>query len=200
MADRPTISFIIPTFDPSRPLARAIGSVARQLLPGDEVLVIGDVHDGPCSVAQRCCTEFSDAGYNVQYLEYDAGHHCWGHEQVNYGFDNASGDLLNVNDDDDIWTPVAAFAIRTAGTMYSGLPLLFKFNSYTNGIYWKEKGLVKRDYIGGHCLVQPNVTDKIGKMACAYNGDFDMIHECLMAHGGYDSAVWINHLIAIARP
>lgn len=200
MPDRPTISFLIPTFDPTRPLARAIGSIARQLLPGDEVLCIGDIRNGPIPSADKSCREFSERGYNVKYLEFDAGHPCWGHEQVNYGFDNASGDLLCVNDDDDIWTSIAAFDIRCAATYHPDKPMLFKFQSYTDGVIWREKGLIQRDHIGGHCLVQPNIPDKIGKMACTYNGDFDMIHECLMAHGGYDSAVWVDKIIAIARP
>ncbi len=198
--DRPTISFILPTLNPDRPLQRAINSVTHQLLPGDEIIVVGDSTDEHLSHAEQCCAEFVAEGYNVRYLEHTAGYHNWGHAQINYAFENSECDLLCQSDDDDIWTPTAAFDIRYAAMANPDQPLLFRFMSYNDGKIWKQKGLVQRDFIGGHCLVQPNIPMKIGKMTDEYSGDFSMIHDCLMKHGGYDSAVWIDKLIAIARP
>ncbi len=198
--DRPTISFIIPTVNPLRPLRRAMDSIVRQLLPGDELIIVGDTFDGPCREAERHCGYFKDIGYNVRYLELDAGRHSWGHDQINYAYDNANGDLLCQNDDDDIWLPTTAFDIRCAAIAHPSKPLLFRFISSPDGILWKEKGLVQRDHIGGHSLVQPNIPSKIGRWTDAYSGDFDAIHACLMLYGGYDSAVWIDKVIARARP
>ena len=43
----PTFTFLIPTHREDRPLQRCLDSLAPQLLPGDEVYVIGDTCNGP---------------------------------------------------------------------------------------------------------------------------------------------------------
>lgn len=200
MIDRPTISFVVPTHREDRPLPRCLMSIAPQLLPGDEVLVVGDTTDGPLPNVQKTCEIFAERGYNVRYLSYSPGHHDFGHSQVNHGFEHATGDLLQINDDDDIWSRDAAQYIRDAAIEYPGRPLLFRFVSMVGTIFWEAPGLLARNHIGGHCLVQPNVPGMIGTMAPEYSGDFDMVERCVNAYGGPDSAVWIDKILCHARP
>lgn len=198
--NRPTISFLIPTHSDERPLPRALWSIVPQLLDGDEVIVVGDTFDGPLPNVEKTCEIFRDRGYNVRYLSLDGGRHSYGHDQLNYGFTQAKSDLININDDDDIWSRDAAENIRYHAELNPGRPLLFRFVSVFGTIYWEVEGLVARNHIGGHCLVQPNLPGKLGTMTPEYSGDFDLIDSCLNAYGGYDSAVWVNEIIALARP
>lgn len=144
------------------------------------------------------CEGFRKQGYNLKILEYDAGHHCWGHENLNWAFKRARGKLINICDDDDVWMPDAAQSIRNAGLKYPGIPLLFRFKTFYGSVLWDQAGLIDRGHIGGHCLVQPNIPGKIGRMDCAYAGDFELIDSCIKLHGG--AAAWVDKIIAVARP
>ena len=147
--------------------------------------------------------EATVAQYGPQFrtLSLDAGHHCYGHCQHNYAMTQAKGDYIHLNDDDDIWTPDAATHMRTAAKAFPGRVLLFRFASYIGRvIYWTHVGHFERDYIGGHCLVTPNDQSKLGRFACQYNGDFDWIEQTVSNFGGPQEAVWVNELVAIARP
>ena len=107
----PTIGVYIPTAGRDS-LRRTLHSISQQrLIPGDEVLVIGD---GPVPSAEALCKEF---GEPFRYLE---GPHTsdWGHSQANMALHNGhmSADLLVAQDDDDIFLPRAFEAIRAVGT------------------------------------------------------------------------------------
>ena len=190
-----TLSFLVPTHREDRPLARALWSIVPQLEDGDEVIVIGDIHDGPLPGVEALCDEMG-----ARYLEHDAGHHCWGHCQVGYGLEHARGQWLHVSDDDDIWTRNAAAYMREAARAWPGRPLLFRHLSYGGMVFWETEGRLARNHIGGHSLVAPNVPGKVGRWTCDYSGDFDYVASCVAAHGGVDSAVWIDQLVNLARP
>lgn len=192
----PSISFIVPTAGREE-LARCLASIAPQLGPEDEVIIVGDTLDDPLIRTQEIVASF---GSQFKYTEFRGEQHTWGHEQVNYGFSVAKGDYLHVNDDDDVWTANAVQGMREAAEEFPGKPLLFRFHSYFDMILWAVPGRVWENHIGGHCLLQPNIPGKIGMMSTRYQGDFDMIHDCLTAHGGYETAVWIDLVIAVARP
>lgn len=196
----PSISFVVPTAGRDT-ITRCLRSIAPQLLPHDEVIVIGDVYDNSLPETELAVRRFNDSfEASFRYIEFAGTGHDWGHSQANRGFTVARGDLIHLNDDDDVWTPEAARAIREAAMEAPGSPLLFRFISMFGLIYWPIRGYVARDYLGGHCLVQPNIPDRIGFMAPLYTGDFDMIEECLTRHGGRHTAVWRQEIIAHARP
>lgn len=192
-----SLSLIVATHRDDRPLSRCLASVAGQLQPDDEVLVIGDTYDGSLPGVERVVKGF---GSQFRYHELDAGHHCWGHCQINKGLELASGDYIHMNDDDDVWTPNALYSIRQGIKAFAGKVLLYRFESYYGRqVYWLQPGLMQRDYIGGHCLVFPNDELK-GKLGCEYNGDYDVIEQTVNNHGGPGEAAWITDLVAIARP
>jgi GT2 family glycosyltransferase len=196
---KPTFSFLVPTHREDRPLERCLESIAWQLGSGDEVIVIGDTFNGSLPKVEHLIYRNFDERF--RYMEYDAGHSCWGHCQLNAGLAVAMGDWLHVNDDDDVWAPGAVAMMRQAALDSGGRPMLFRFQSYVGGMHvWLERGRVERNWIGGHCLVTPNIPGKVGRFDCVYSGDFDYIDTTLKLHGGYESALWKDGVVAIARP
>ena len=193
---KPTFSFVVPTHREDRPLLRCLNSLSQQLGADDEVVVVGDVHDGPLPGVQTLLREF---GPPFRYLEHDAGHHCFGHCQANAALPFLRGDYVHVNDDDDVWTPTAVASMRAAANEYPGRPLLFRFRSYIGGfVFWQREGDLRRNHVGGHCLVAPR--EKAGRFDCAYAGDFDWVASTIENCGGEDSAVWVDEIVCIARP
>lgn len=157
-----------------------------------------DVHDAPLPGVQALVTAY---GSQYRTLSLDAGHHCWGHCQHNYAITQAHGDYIHLNDDDDVWAPDAAKNMRTCAKAYPGRVLLFRFVSYVGRVtYWVKVGQMERNYIGGHCMVIPNVPEKIGKFTCEYSGDYDWIEQTVNAFGGPQQAIWISDVVAFARP
>ena len=197
-----SLSLVIPTHSPRRPLERCLRTVFWQLQPQDEVIVVGDTRDGPLPSVQLLVEGF---GHQFRYYEHDGGRMSWGHDQVNYGFRMAHGDWLHANDDDDAYTPDALSSFRQAIAQYGETAMLFRFQSYVGNaagrlVFWLERGLYGRNMIGGHCLLQPNVTGKIGWAGEAYNGDFDMVDGAVQAWGGPETVPWVDSIIAVARP
>ena len=189
-----TLSVIIPTAGRAS-LRRTLESLTDQLKAGDEVIVVGDIHDGPIVTTPQIV---ADAGPAVRYVTHDAGHHCWGHCQLNYGMMQARGNYLVFNDDDDIATPGALAAIRTAiaAREISG-PLLFQFVTPWRQILWATP-MMTLGAIGGHCLVTPNNPARTGVFGCDYMGDFTMIQDTVSKWGG--EVAWIPQVIAQCRP
>ena len=200
----PTFSFLVPTHRENRPLERCLDSIAWQLGAGDEVIVIGDTADGPLPGVEALVRDYDrryPAGVaRFRYLAHDAGHHCWGHCQLNVGLTQARGEWLHVNDDDDVWVPNALPMLREAADGANGRPMLFRFMSYVGLPFWVEQGRFERNWIGGHCLVAPNVPGKVGCWGEEYSGDFDYLESTINLHGGIEHAIWRSDIICVARP
>lgn len=198
-----SLSFLVPTHREDRPLKRALDSIWPQLGVADEVIVIGDTYDGPLPSVERLVLSYSarsSSNASIRYLPHDAGRHTFGHDQLNYGLQFARGDYWHCSDDDDIWAPGAVEKMRTGIAVRPGAVHLFRFRAYNGLTYWLQPGLVVRNFIGGHCLVAPNVPGKYGQFAPEYSGDFDQIEQTVNLNGGPGAAVWHNQIVAIARP
>jgi glycosyltransferase involved in cell wall biosynthesis len=188
------LSIIVPTPD-GEGLRALFQSIRPQLDPADEVIIVGDTHDGPLDAVQLL-TEAQ--GENWRYIPHDAGHHCWGHCQINAGLQIARGDYLVFNDDDDVFTEGAFDAIRRAiGHQPSPRPLMFKFHCQRLGRTLPERYAVEESAIGGHCLVTPNIAGRIGRWGERYGGDFDWIASTLSFWP--EGPAWYDDVIAIAR-
>lgn len=186
------LSIIIPTPD-GVGLDTLSASLAGQLAPGDELLIIGDTHGGALDAVQAWCEQ-----HDARYLAHDAGHHCWGHCQLNYGMPHATGDYLVFNDDDDAFAPGALDAIRRAISHQSApRVLMFKFYAGRLGRTLPERYAVEESAIGGHCIVPPNDLAQLGRWGCRYGGDYDFIVSTL-AHWP-DGPAWFDDVIALAR-
>jgi len=189
---RDRLSIIVPTPDGDG-LDALHASLAGQLQPGDELIIVGDTHDGALPHVAAWC-----AAHGAQYLAHDAGHHCWGHCQINHGMRHALGDYLVFNDDDDVFAPQALTAIRRAIAQQAApRVLLFKFYAARLGRTLPERYAVEESAIGGHCIVPPNDGARLGQWGCRYGGDFDFIQTTL-AHWP-DGPAWFDDVIALAR-
>lgn len=189
-----SISIVIPTND--RPtLARTLDSVESQLEADDEVIVVGDTHDGPLHSMEDIVLS---RGPRVVYHELDAGHHCFGHCQINYGIRQARGAWLSFMDNDDIYTPDALAAIRRDTARHHG-PILFRFITPWRELLWRDYTFAE-GRVGGHCIVVPNTREKLGRWSCRYQGDWDFIAETVRRWGGVERVWWADQIIAITRP
>jgi glycosyltransferase involved in cell wall biosynthesis len=184
-------SIIVPTAD-AIGLDELFTSANNQLHSGDEVLVVADTCDGRLEGLQR----FVEA-HGHTYLEYDAGHHCWGHCQINEGMRHARGDYLVFIDDDDCFPDGALDAIRHAAAEQSSpRPLMFRFWSRRHGRLLPPRHEVKESAIGGHAFVVPNIPDRLGQWSCRYAGDYDFITSTLALWP--DGPAWYDDVIACA--
>lgn len=187
-----SLSIIVPTPDGDG-LDNLFASLDGQLFDRDEVIIVGDVHDGPLPDVARRVTE---RGH--RWIELDAGHHCWGHCQINHGIAQATGEYLVFIDDDDVFARGALAAIRRAiGEQPQPRPLMFKFFAARLGRTLPETHAVVESAIGGHCLVAPNAPGRLGQWSCRYGGDFDWIVSTLACWP--EGPAWYDDVIALAR-
>lgn len=193
---RPLLTLMIPTAG-RETLRRCLESIATQEnAPSFEVIVIGDTFERELDDTRAAVKSF---GRRFRFQTFDAGHHCFGHCQLNYGIGLARGRWLHCNDDDDIYAPGALAAIaEVVQSDICGIPHLFRFRSYWGPEFWAQEGAVQEGLIGGHCLVARNRLGKIGRFTCRYEGDFDWIKSTLEKND--EQAIWHSDVICIARP
>lgn len=183
------LSIIVPTPDGDG-LEALFASMQGQLWEGDEVLVVRDTFEGGMVPIPDI------AGLRV--LDHDVGHHCWGHCQINAGMAHATGDYLVFIDDDDTFTPGALDAIRRAiNHQPEPRPLMFRFYAARLGRTLPERYEVVESAIGGHCIVVPNMPERLGQWGERYGGDFDFIASTLALWP--DGPAWYDDVIAHAR-
>lgn len=196
-----TLSVLIPT-QGRETLKRAVRSAMNAGLDeNDELIVIADTHGVPDTDALKQSILHMVANYvvPVRYMELDAGHHCWGHCQLNHGLERASSQWVHCQDDDDIYTDGSIARMkRQAGKQLMPAPMLFRFMSYFGMVFWDRMGVAAEGHIGGHCLLAPN-TSRLGRFTCRYNGDFDYIASTLKNYR-MESVQWIDDVICHARP
>ena len=157
----PTIGVYIPT-QGRESLLRTLQSITQQrLIPGDEVLVMGD---GPVPAAKALCESL---GPPFRYLETEQTND-WGHSQNNIAVNGGmKPDLLLAQDDDDIYLPRAFESIRQLAADFP--------NRLLGAHVLGRVGLTPSNgTIGnwdGHCLIVPNDYTRTGYWAPEYEGD-----------------------------
>lgn len=196
---RPTLSIVIPT-QGRNTLARCLASIVVQAEAGDEILVVADTREELQQDVGGLVAAFGlSSPARWRYLEHDGGRMSWGHDQMERGLSAATAEWIVALDDDDIHLPGAYDAIRAAAVDHYG-PMLFRFYAHYGVTIWTQVGDYTVGRIGGHCLVQPNVKDKLAPFPPAYTGDRDWIIGTVANWGGNDSVKWVDHVIAQCRP
>lgn len=193
----PTISFLVPTHREDRPLKRCLDSIVDQLGVSDEVIVIGDTHDGRMPAVERLVESYD---HRFRYLSLDAGRHSWGHDQLNLGLESARGTWIHCNDDDDVWAPGAVKIMREMANVSVDHPILFRFLSYHGLVFWAQRGLFAYERVGGHCLLTPNIPGKVGRWEPHYQGDWSYVSSTVALLGGEERIVWDDRIVVVARP
>ena len=192
----PTFSIIVPTPDGGTlPLLRQ-SLVSAKMLPEDEVIVVGDTHGNDLSGVEEVVK-----AWGWRYEPFDAGRNAWGHPQINHGMTLAKGDYILFQDDDDMYMPDALLHVRRAVRhLDPPRPLLFKFKAMRAGgrTFWVKKGVIEVGMIGGHCMVVPNVPEKLAEWTDRYEGDFDFIKDTLALWEPLEP-VWRQEVIVLAR-
>jgi len=180
------LSVIIPTPD-GRDIGPLYESLKGQLEPGDEVLLVLDTTTNePAEIIRQAHQETNfqlttDEFWKACHVSPPWGHDN-GHEQINVAMGWAQGTHLVFNDDDDTFTPGALAEIRKrTQELQEPAVQLYQFTSPRNGgVLWKSPSWpLGVGAIGGHCIVPPNVPEKLGRWSRAYEGDHTFIAETI---------------------
>lgn len=177
------ISFVLPTL--GRPgLLAALDSI--ELWPGDEVLVIGELH------ALDPYIRSSDVVRGVRFLQCQRGND-WGHSERNFAQAHAKGRYIANLDDDDVYAPGHRQIMAEAMLRTPDRPIIFKMK-YPNGMtLWYWQGLVEGN-VGTPMMFFPNDLGKLGQWGHSYCGDSAFLQSCKWTPPEY---VWRPEVIAL---
>lgn len=170
-------------------ILRTLQSISYQgLYKGDDILVVGDGLNAPT----RDIVEVF--GPPFRYIA-TGQTGDWGHSQVNYGIKKVGGDVVVIQDDDDIFAPRAFEQIRWLYSEHPGVPMIGRTKTPTLGLLWSEPGT--KTLLDGHCLVAPNDKEKLGYFAADYSGD-----QCYIAKTvqHYAEINWVDRVWTLTRP
>lgn len=193
-----SLSVIVPT-QGRETLRTMMQHTARLLHSGDELLVIEDTHGAkgganPMVAAMvRLCYPLGSG--EVRHFKHDAGRNAWGHPQINVGMGIANGDWLVFIDDDDVFSKDGLDVLHRSLSAAPRAPHMFRFESPL-GTLWDAQALIE-GRVGGHCIVAPNVAEKLGEWSDRYEGDFDFICSTIDKWGG--EIIWREEIISRAR-
>lgn len=188
MDKRPSIGVVIAT-PGRRSLFVTLRSIAYQeLLPGDDILVVGDGYH------QATADLVSAFGFPFRYMATEVTR-TWGHDQLNAGVKLVKGDVLCYQDDDDIFAPRAFDEIRRLTMRFPDVPILGRVKTPNLGLLWQKAA--PDATLDGHCLVVPNVKEKLGYFTREYAGDQAWIKTCLEP---YESVYWADRVWSLTRP
>ena len=192
------MSIIIPTIGEGF-LGRCLDSIMPQLCEGDEVIVVGDLREGPLPKIEAEVRKRKPC----RYLPLKESSTCdWGHGNLNAAMRYATGDWITWNDDDDVYTPDALEIIRNAALKQrSPKPIIFRYRSPFGYVVPPHAGKSLQGHMSGQCLVIPNIPERFGTWTTRYEGDYDMLQSTLAAWGAVGvSAEWRHEVIGLGRP
>lgn len=182
-----TIGVVIAT--PGRKsILRTLQSISYQgLIPGDDILIVGDGHHEPTAKLIEAM------GPPFRYMATKQTR-TWGHDQINYGLKRVGGDVLVLQDDDDIFAPRAFDEVRKLAARFPNAPILGRVKTPFLGILWSTPDT--QTQLDGHCIVVPNNKEKMGFFTREYEGDQAWIKTSLEP---YESVYWADRVWTITR-
>lgn len=169
------ISFLIPTIGRAS-LQQTLDSI--ECLPGDEVLVVGNVEDrveGP-----------------VRYVSMPLGGD-WGHSERNRGMPLCRGRYIAHIDDDDCYAPGTRELMGDAISRTPRRPVLFRMR-YPNGITLWQEPVIRCGNVGTPMMLIPNTPEKHGVWGSFVGGDCDFLETSGWRISDY---VWRPEVIAL---
>lgn len=185
MTSLPTISVITPTIGRNS-LRDMLAALVPQLIPGDEVLVVGD---GPQPNSRRIVESFKNS--QIIYSETESVRN-YGNFQRQIMLAKASADRIMFIDDDDRPLPGALSTVRNSAAAHPDKILMFKMDHPAAGELWKRKS-VEVENISGQMFIAPNRKDRLSKWSTRYAADFDFMRSTVDLYPEKDDAVvWLE--------
>lgn len=169
------ISFIVPTIGRSS-LTKTLASI--ELLPGDEILVVGNVRDGVSG--------------QVRYISCPLGGD-WGHAERNFATPLARCRYLAHIDDDDTYAKGTRARMAEAIAETPGRPILFRMR-YPNGITLWEKPEIRCGNVGTPMFLIPNRPTMLGRWESFVGGDCAFLESSKWRAEDY---VWRPEVVAL---
>jgi glycosyltransferase involved in cell wall biosynthesis len=173
--DGPTLSIIVATI--GRPtLTRTLASIASQLAPGDEVIVVRDASGDPGDTARM-----------------DA-------------MPRARGTRLAFMDDDDVYAPDGLAKMRRFASEHPGRIAIFKMEHPVGTTHWREsEPELRYGNVSSQNFLVPNVPGRLGRWhelprpsgKGNYAGDYVFIKETIELQG---EPVFVDEVTARVRP
>lgn len=191
----PWLSVVIPTVG-RESLQHTLASLdAQPESAGLEVLVVADTYGGSTPALERA-HEFVH-GTRHHWLEHDAGVHCVGQPQRNYGARLARAPYVWFAQDDNIAAEDSLAMIELAiDAQREARPLFFRVRFAWGQEVWREPQL-RLGNIDADCLVLPRAIAKQVVWAERYEGDFDAAEQASsMAEG---DVAWVDEVVTISR-
>lgn len=181
------LSLVIPTISRNT-LARALSSVCCQaILPGDEVIVIGD------GSQPKARALFDRCGLPGRYVETPRRLGAWGHGARNWMLANRipRGELICSLDDDDTLEPNYFDTVRSVALAHRGAAFLLKIRFSGGVILWKNRELIDCN-VGTAMFVYPN-DGLFGRFGDDHTGDSKFISHSILLRGR--QPVWREEVI-----
>lgn len=167
----PKISIIMPTYNRSWIIGRAIKSVLAQTFTDFELIIS---NDGSTDDSDIVLQEYTDS--RIRVIKQEANHGLAAAR--NYGLETAKGELIAYLDTDNIWYPnfleatLEAFDDSSTVMAYSGQNLLLVGGSrasqkilgrMTRNVTYNPAELIKGNYIDVNCVVhKKELLEKLG--------------------------------------
>lgn len=195
-----SITYITPTIGRlwlSRTIAYTLADGGFK--PGDEIIILGDVHDGPLPLAEAICGIWPDV---VRYFPLNAGHHCNGHCQLNWILHSGEikTDYISWLDDDDVYAPGALDMLHKDIDDYFGKILIYQYRVPDDRIV-PPTGMreLHGTLVSGQSIVLPNREDWFGEWTDNYMGDWDFI-ESTRDKVGMHHFQFFDKVLVVGRP
>jgi glycosyltransferase involved in cell wall biosynthesis len=189
----PTLTVLLPTI--SRPTLPAMLESLKQLDPRDELIVVcegkTDTIDAIVEAAKLSC--------RVRIVKRDTPSNDWGNTPRRLHSPEAKGEYLLYGDDDDIYTPGAFAAIRSAIMAHRGKMIVFRMDHVHPATKQQyivpTKNVVALGQIGTTMVAIPNDPSRWGSWETRERaGDFKFYSGCKF------DVVWNDAIIYKTRP
>jgi glycosyltransferase involved in cell wall biosynthesis len=171
----PTLSIIVPTRG-RKTLKRTLRSIARQVQPGDEVIVLRD--------------ETGDSGDSARMS----------------GMERARGSHLAFMDDDDVYAPGGLEKMRRFAREHPGRIGIFKMEHPVGTTHWrKDEPVLRFANVSSQNFLVPNVPGRLGRWTDrpprpgggVYDGDYAFIARTVELQ---DQPVFVDEVTVYVRP
>lgn len=194
---------IVPTI--GRPcLSRSLTSISEQLLPGDELVVVGDGVQPDARAAFQYAKSMQSFRGRAVYLEADCDRSVFGNFQRDCGMAEAIGDLVLFMDDDDVYVPGALQAVRRSAEAAPGRPLIFRARwgagHHAHGVELWADPVVRVGNVATPMVALPNDRYAVCWMDGNDRGvvsDFEFLGAAIAEAG---EPVWDETVVATVRP